>query len=65
MYNIDMCNIKSKNMLLKMKSIQIYCYPENSELSAFPFFLRYNEICKSLNFSGLKVHNTKYKHTDT
>lgn len=56
MYNIDMYNIKSKNMLLKIKSNQIYSSPENFELSAFSFFLSYSKIRKSLNFP---VRNTK------
>lgn len=60
-----MYNSKSKNTLLKIKFIQIYCFPEKSQLSAFPFFVRYNKFYKYLNFPELRVHYTKYKYTDT
>lgn len=59
-----MYSIRSKTMLLKMKSIQIHSFPKNFELSAFPFSLGYKKISKSLNFPGLRVHNAKYEHTD-
>lgn len=65
MNNTDMYNIKSKNMLLKIKSIQIYCFQKKISASCSSFLVRYNRICKSFNFPELRVHYAMYKHTDT
>lgn len=65
MYNTDMYNIKSKNMLLKIKSIQIYSFPEKSQLSAFPFSSGTKKILSHSIFLCWESIIQKYKHADT
>lgn len=62
MYN-TMYKIKSKKICcLKLYLFKYIVFQKNLSFLLF-LFVRYNKICKSLNFPELRVHYTKYKNT--